>query len=78
MGILGLRLVDTKQATMRVFMQIWDSQTGSVVWEGTEEVHFAYDTGAEKPVTFKTIAERTAQEFFALLPGADSSLVALD
>jgi hypothetical protein len=78
LGVLGLRLIDTKQATMRVFMQIWDSQTGSVVWEGAEEVHFAYDTSSEKPVTFKAIAERTARGLFELLPGADPSLVAQD
>jgi hypothetical protein len=78
LSFLGLRLIDTKLATMRVFMQIWDSESGSVVWEGTEEVHFAYDTGKERPVTFKTIAERTAREMFALLPGADPSLVARD
>ena len=74
-GFLGLRLVDTKTANMHVFMQIWDGETGEVAWEGTEEVSFAYDTSTEKPVTFKTIAEMTARELFAVLPGADPELV---
>jgi len=76
-GVFGLRVVETKQATMRVFMQIWDSETGIVAWEATEEVNYAYDTSAEKPVTFKTIAELTAREMFQVLPGAgEADLVA--
>jgi hypothetical protein len=76
-GVFGLRMVETKQATMRVFMQIWDSDTGIVAWEATQEVNYAYDTGAEKPVTFKTIAELTAREMFQVLPGAgEADLVA--
>jgi hypothetical protein len=76
-GVFGLRVVETKQATMRVFMQIWDSDTGVVAWEATQEVNYAYDTGAEKPVTFKTIAELTAREMFKVLPGArEDGLVA--
>jgi len=69
-GVFGFRVVETKQATMRVFMQIWDSKTGVVAWEATQEVNFAYETTAEKPVTFKTIAELTAREMFLVLPGA--------
>ncbi|MDP7041114.1 MAG: hypothetical protein QGF91_00525, partial [Gammaproteobacteria bacterium] len=74
-GFLGLRLVDTQKANMRVFMQIWDSETGRVAWEGAEEVNYAFDSSSEMPVTFKTIAEMTAREMFAVLPGADPELI---
>lgn len=69
-GFLGLRLVDTQKGTIRVFLQIWDSRSGTVAWEGTEEANYSYDTGSERPVTFKTVAEIAARKLFERLPGA--------
>lgn len=68
LGIFGLRLVDTKQANMRVFVQIWDSQKGSVAWEGGGELNYAYDTMSEQPVMFQLVAETAAREIFTQLP----------
>lgn len=59
--LFGLRLLETKKANLRVFMQIWDSSTGSVAWEGSEEISFSWDTGAEKPIHFKSVAEIAAR-----------------
>ena len=59
--IFGLRLFETKNANLRVFMQIWDSADGSVAWEGSEEISFSYDTGREKPIHFKFVAEIAAR-----------------
>ena len=64
----GLRLVQTKEANIRVFMQIWDSEDGSIVWEGTEEVTYAWESGTAEPVTFRVIVEETAQNLIGLLP----------
>ena len=64
----GLRLVQTKEANIRVFMQIWDSVDGSIVWEGTEEVTYAWESGSAEPVTFRIIVEETAQNLISLLP----------
>ena len=71
-GFLGLRLVDTQKASIRVFLQIWDSRTGTVAWEGTEEANYSYDTSSERPVTFKTVAEIASRKLFERLPGAVS------
>lgn len=68
LGVFGLRLVDTKQANMRVFVQIWDSQKGSVAWEGGGEINYAFDTMSEQPVMFELVAETAAREIFAELP----------
>jgi hypothetical protein len=67
-GFLGLRLVDTKQANMRVFLQIWDAHTGAVAWEGGVEMNFAYESGAEQPVTFLEVAELAAAKLYSVLP----------
>ena len=65
---LGIRMVQTKEASIRMFFQIWDSVDGSIVWEGTEEVTYAWESGSAEPVTFRVIVEETAQNLISLLP----------
>lgn len=67
-SLFGLRLLQTKEANIRMFFQIWDSSNGAIAWEGTEEMSYSWDTGSEKPVTFRTIVEKTAQNLVSRLP----------
>ncbi|MGA3209477.1 MAG: hypothetical protein ABSE05_16840 [Syntrophales bacterium] len=67
-GVLGLRLIDTKYADLRLFFQIWNTQDGSIVWEGVQEIHYAIDRVTEKPVTQKTIIEKAAHAIVSTLP----------
>lgn len=69
---LGLRIVQTKTANIRLFMQIWDGATGAIVWEGNEEFNYAYDTSAEKPITFRAIVEMAASHLILGLPPVTS------
>ena len=66
--LFGLRVMQTKEANIRMFFQIWDSTDGTIAWEGTEEMNISWDTGSENPVTFRTIVEKTAQNLITLLP----------
>jgi len=67
-GFLGIRILDTKYASIRLFLQIWDSADGTIAWEGVEELNYAYDTSRERAVSFKTIVETTARNLVAHLP----------
>ena len=67
-SLLGLNLLNTQYANMRVFLQVWDSRDGSIAWEGIDEVSMAYDTGQERRVTFRRIAARAAKDLIASLP----------
>ena len=69
-SFLGLRISHTEFANLRVFMQIWDAQNANIAWEGFTELNYAYETGAQKPVTFADISALAAGELFAELPGA--------
>jgi hypothetical protein len=68
LSLMGLRILQTREANIRVFFQIWDSKDGSIAWEGTEEMNYSWDTGSEKPVTFREIVEKTATNLIDLLP----------
>lgn len=67
-GFLGWRLVDTKFAKVRLFMQIWDSANGTIVWEVTHEMNFAFDTVQESNVTFRSVVESSARDVLRRLP----------
>ena len=67
-NLLGLRVFQTQEANIRVFFQIWNSENGAIVWEGTEELNYAWDTGLEKPVTFKLVVKEMARNLVSKLP----------
>jgi hypothetical protein len=69
-SVIGMRLIETKRAALRVFLQIWDSQTGEITWEASEELNLARDTSRERPVTFAAMVTMAAENLYAALPGA--------
>lgn len=69
-SLLGVHLLDTEQANLRIFIQIWNVEDATVAWEGSAELNYAYETGAERRVTFSDVAQLAAERLFAELPGA--------
>jgi hypothetical protein len=67
-GLFGIRMVDTKIATLRIFYQIWDSEIGAIAWEANQEMTLAYDTFTESIVTFEQMVESMATELIARMP----------
>ncbi len=67
-SVLGLRMVMTKKADMRVFLRIWDGQDGSIVWEGAQEVYLARETISEDSISFREVVDESARQLIARLP----------
>ena len=67
-GALGLRIFDTKSTTARVFLQIWDSRDGAIVWEGAVELTLAYDSISEETATFNAAVAAAARQLVARMP----------
>ena len=67
-GIFGFRIVETRFARTRLFLTIWDSNDGSIAWEGMEELTFAHERINEEPITFLKSVDRAAQHLIAQLP----------
>jgi len=67
-GAFGLRVVETKSAAIRLFLQIWDSQDGAVVWEGSQELTLAYESLSEEVVSLQRTVEASAGELVARIP----------
>lgn len=68
LGLLGLRVMETKTSTIRLFLQIWDSQDGSVAWEAAQESTVSHDSMAEEYVSLKSIVQESARDLVAHLP----------
>jgi len=67
-GILGIRIVETKYAHIRLFLQVWDSRESTIAWEGMQEMRQSSDTMSEEPVMLHAVLERTARDLIARLP----------
>jgi hypothetical protein len=67
-GFAGIRVLETKATNIRLFLQIWDSWEGVIVWEGGHELSYAYDTVKEKPVTFQAVVEEAASNLIEYFP----------
>lgn len=67
-GTLGLRVVETQFAHLRLFFQIWDSTDGTIAWEGTQELRISLESVTEEPVMLRTVLERAAHDLIARLP----------
>lgn len=67
-GMLGIRVVETKTSTIRLFLQIWDSLDGSIAWEGAQESTVSHESLAEEYVSMKSIVQEAARDLVAHLP----------
>ena len=67
-GIFGFRVLETKRANIRVFLQIWDSEEGGIAWEGYEEINYATETYTEQAITFYDIAREIAEHMVGRIP----------
>ena len=67
-GLLGFRVVDTQLGDVRLLLQVWDAQRGSIAWEGLQELRIAVETTSEEPITLQALLERSAHDLVAKLP----------
>jgi hypothetical protein len=51
--ILGLRILETRKADLRMVFQIWDTVDGTIAWEIAEELSYVQDTVFSGSVPFR-------------------------
>lgn len=67
-GFLGLRIVETQHADVRLFLQIWDGRDGSIAWEAMQELRIARESMTEEPLNLRRVLEHSARELITRLP----------
>jgi hypothetical protein len=60
LSALGLSLISTRETTLKISLQVWDTFTGNIIWEGSGQATVAAEAMRAKPVTFEEVAEVTS------------------
>lgn len=68
LGIFGLRVLQTKEANIRLTLQIWNGLDGSIAWEGAQEIQMASETAAESTVSFWSVVQAATEKLAAKIP----------
>jgi len=68
LSVLGLRLIETKRATVRLYLQIWDANAGTVAWEGLQEMAYSEEQISEEQVTLRVVLTKASVELVRRLP----------
>jgi hypothetical protein len=72
LGVFGLRVMETKYATLRLFFQIWNAAEGAIVWEGIQELNYSVESIDERTVTLQTVIEKAAENLVGRLPAPEA------
>ncbi|GAA5213537.1 hypothetical protein ACFSJ3_03365 [Corallincola platygyrae] len=67
-NLLGLRVSQTNKSSIRLFMQIWDSETGTIAFEASQELNQARESFDEDPITFKATVDKAAEYMLENMP----------
>lgn len=65
--VLGMRLIETRKADLRLVLQIWNTGDGSIAWETVEELSYAQDTIFSGSVPLRTVLEEVLENFASKL-----------
>lgn len=67
-SFLGLRVIETRKADIRLILQIWDTTDGTIAWEGAEELSYATDTPFSGNVPLRIMVEEVSENLIANMP----------
>lgn len=68
LSFFGLRVAETREADLRLFLQIWDAYTGELVWQGTGSATIASDNILSVPVLTEELARRIWRDMVPKIP----------
>ncbi len=68
LSLLGLRIGKTASANARFQLQLWDGQSGRIVWEGISDLTLAQETFREDLIPFEDTIQATWQSLIEKIP----------
>jgi len=66
--ILGISFLRTRQSSVDIHVQIWDTVTGEVVWEGASEGTIASEVVRGRPASFMAVATNACESLTSRMP----------
>ncbi len=66
--ILGISFLRTRQSSVDIYAQIWDTTTGEAIWEGASEGTIASEVVRGRPASFMAVAENACEGLASKMP----------
>jgi len=66
-GVAGIRVLTTNSTRIRLFLEVWDSATGRIVWYANEELAIAADRPTEEDLSVRGASVRAINEMMVTL-----------
>jgi len=67
-GYVGINIVQTQTTGLRLFVQVWDSVEGRIVWEDSNETVRQVESIRERTVTLESVVKTNAEDLIRRLP----------
>jgi len=64
----GLTLFQTYETQIKIYLEIWDAETGAIAWIGVAEANLASDQAMARPVSFEVAAKVTTTALMKKMP----------
>lgn len=66
--MLGISMLRTRQSSVDIHAQIWDTTTGEVVWQGASEGAVASEVVRGRPASFMAVAMNACESLASKMP----------
>jgi len=66
--IVGIAFLRTRQSSVDIHAQIWDTVTGQAIWEGASEGTVASEVVRGRPASFMAVAENACESLASKMP----------
>ncbi len=66
--IFGVSFLRTRQSSVDIHAQVWDTVTGEVVWEGAAEGSVASEVVRGRPASFMAVAQNACESLASKMP----------
>src|SRR5574337_138119 len=66
--IVGIAVLRTRQSSVDIHAQIWDTSTGEVIWEGASEGTIASEVVRGRPASFMAVATNACESLASKMP----------
>jgi hypothetical protein len=70
--MLGISMLRTRQSSVDIQAQIWDTTTGEVVWQGAAEGAVASEVVRGRPASFMAVASNACESLASKMPWVKS------
>ena len=64
----GLTIMKTREVQVKVYIELWNAETGEILWVGVGEATVAIEDMRAKPISFEEVARLAVENVIQKLP----------